>query len=68
MHISYRRSEKISAQKSLRRKGQGEKERPICPMCQQDLKRSYIREWNGKNSISEPTGWECKECKYKKWD
>lgn len=54
----------------LRRKGQGKKERPVCPHCQQDLKRSYVREWDPvlKKQTPLETGYECVPCKYKVWD
>lgn len=54
--------------KHLRRKGQGKTQRPICPHCQQDLDRSYIRSWVGDKRTYQATGWECKVCKYKQWD
>jgi len=54
--------------KHLRRKGRGETERPICPHCQQDLKRSSVRGWSGEKRTYIPTGWECPDCKFKMWD
>jgi hypothetical protein len=54
--------------KHLRRKGQGETQRPICPYCQQDLKRSYVRGWSGDKGTYIATGWECPDCKFKQWD
>lgn len=57
------------SEKHLRRKGQGETQRPICnnKQCinyQRDLLRSYIR----KDEKFKPNGWECPECKFKQWD
>lgn len=57
------------SEKNLRRKGQGETQRPICTnqSCinyQQDLLRSYVR----KNEKFKANGWECDECKMKLWD
>jgi hypothetical protein len=45
---------------------QDKTERPICPHCQNDLKRSYIREYNPGKFMA--NGWECKACKCKMWD
>lgn len=53
---------------NLRRKGRGRTVRPTCPTCQQDLKRSYNKTWDGKKGKFIPSGWECVECKYKQWD
>jgi uncharacterized protein with PIN domain len=50
----------------LRRKGEGKTERPTCPKCQQDLKRSYTREYNPDKFVA--NGWECEGCKVKIWD
>lgn len=56
------------SEKPLRRKGQGQKQRPICPQCQDDLYRSYVRIWIDKKQKFTPTGWECEKCKFKIWD
>lgn len=56
--------------KRIHFKGRGKTERPICPHCQQDLKRSYVYKKNkttGKWQFV-ATGWECSECEYKQWD
>ena len=56
--------------KSLRRKGQGETERPTCPHCKQDLDRASIREYN-KEKGTQPYksfAWVCVECNYIRWD
>jgi|GEM_PF-4092612 len=48
-------------------KGRGKTERPICPKCGEDLKRSYetAEEWK-KGKV--PYGWHCKKCKHQEWD
>lgn len=54
----------------LRRKGQGKTQRPTCPVCQKDMKRSSIRLWNPKTKKgrSVANGWECEDCQKKIWD
>jgi len=54
----------------LRRKGQGETQRPTCPYCTQDLDRAAIRGYN-KEKGTQPYksfAWVCVACNYIKWD
>lgn len=48
-------------------KGRGDTERPTCPHCQKDLKRSYTlaEDWK-KGKV--PYGWNCRKCKYQTFD
>jgi len=41
--------------------------RPTCPYCEADLKRSYetAQDWK-KGKV--PYGWHCRKCKYQTWD
>lgn len=50
-------------------KGRGKTERPTCPTCGEDLKRSYeaIKQDSGK-WVKIPYGHHCKECKYQIFD
>jgi hypothetical protein len=50
-------------------KGRGETERPVCPTCGDDLKRSYesVKQENGKWKKI-PYGWHCKEDNYQVFD
>lgn len=50
-------------------KGRGKTERPTCPTCGEDLKRSYeaIKQDSGK-WVKIPYGHHCKECKYQTFD
>ena len=54
--------------KHLRRKGRGKTERPVCPHCQQDLKRSFIRGWSEDKRTYLAFAWVCVECNYIIWD
>lgn len=53
---------------TLRRKGQGGTQRPVCPQCNEDMDRSSVRKWNGKTSPYISNGWECQKCHVKIWD
>jgi hypothetical protein len=60
----------VYTDKPLRRKGQGETERPICPNCLQDLDRASIRGYN-KEKGTQPYksfAWVCVACNYIEWD
>ena len=52
----------------LRRKGQGETERPICQICKKDLKRLYERDYIEHNGTFIPVGWGCRQCNYTQLD
>jgi len=59
----------VMTEKRIHFKGRGKTERPVCPKCSHDLKRSYesIKQENGKwKHIA--YGWHCIPCKYEIFD
>ena len=56
--------------KRIHFKGRGKTERPVCPKCGEDLKRTYTRVWNPKTKRGTfvTSGWECEKDQYKIWD
>ena len=47
-------------------KGRGKTEKPTCPHCGEDLRRSY--EIKKCSTSKKPYGWHCKTCKHQEWD
>lgn len=57
------------ADKRTHFKGRGKTERPVCPRCGDDLKRSYESFEIKKGTWSKkPYGWHCSKCKYQIFD
>ena len=54
--------------KRIHYKGRGETERPTCPYCEADLKRSYESIKQGAKWIKVPYGYHCLKCKYQIFD
>lgn len=49
-----------------RYKGRGKTEKPLCPICNNDMKRSYGYKEGTK--IKVPYGWHCESCKQQIFD